>query len=476
MSNIYIQEPQTVGKVLLTTSVGDIDVELFSKEAPKACRNFVQLCMEGYYDGTIFHRIVPNFIAQGGDPTGTGEGGESIYGQPFKDEFHTRLRFVRRGLVAMANSGPNDNGSQFFFTLGPTPELMNKHTIFAKVSGNTVYNILKLQEGEIDANERPLYPHKIIKTEVLSNPFDDIVPRVIKKKEEETEKKPKSKSKATKNFKLLSFGEEAEEDEEMNIKVSEGWKGKSKSSHDLANDPKLSAVPALEMEEELSQPEKRELETQDSADEEEKEAARENVKKKLKKEPEEKTKKTVVKTEPVEDVKVATKKEELQQEVKLLKKEIRESKKRQEKSKVKQEVPESTGDPDVPLSSDPLADFKRERQKYKIMRKEQGTKGVNREEITLAILDKFKTKLESARTLAGDYDDAEEEKQAEEDEEEDDASDMSWMSHKLHFEDNTKKVLDANIHDVDRYEIFDPRNPITKRRREASKQTMKNKR
>ena len=81
---------------------------------------------------------------------------------------------------------------------------------------------------------------------------------------------------------------------------------------------------------------------------------------------------------------------------------------------------------DMPLSSDPLADFKRERQKYKIMRKEQGTKGVNREEITLAILDKFKTKLESARTLAGDYDDAEEEKQVEEDEEEDDSSDMSW--------------------------------------------------
>ena len=69
---------------MLGTSVGDIDVELFSKEAPKACRNFIQLCLEGYYDGTIFHRVVPNFIVQGGDPTGTGEGGESIYGQPFK--------------------------------------------------------------------------------------------------------------------------------------------------------------------------------------------------------------------------------------------------------------------------------------------------------------------------------------------------------------------------------------------------------
>ncbi|EEC15938.1 cyclophilin type peptidyl-prolyl cis-trans isomerase, putative, partial [Ixodes scapularis] len=120
--------------VLLKTTVGDIDVELWSKETPKACRNFVQLCLDGYYNGTIFHRVVKGFIAQGGDPTGTGEGGESIYGAPFKDEFHTRLRFVRRGLVAMASGGADDNGSQFFFTLGATPDLQNKHTVFGKVS------------------------------------------------------------------------------------------------------------------------------------------------------------------------------------------------------------------------------------------------------------------------------------------------------------------------------------------------------
>ena len=71
-------------QVLLVTSIGEIDIELWSKEAPKACRNFVQLCMEGYYDGTVFHRLVPEFIVQGGDPTGTGSGGESIYGKPFQ--------------------------------------------------------------------------------------------------------------------------------------------------------------------------------------------------------------------------------------------------------------------------------------------------------------------------------------------------------------------------------------------------------
>lgn len=150
------------GKVILHTTSGDVEIELWSKEAPKTCRNFVQLCLEGYYTNTIFHRIVPGFIIQGGDPTSTGHGkplcdsllllghchsgptsesfaytflsgGESIYGEPFADEFHSRLRFVRRGLVAMANAGPNDNGSQFFFTLDRTDELQNKHTIFGRV-------------------------------------------------------------------------------------------------------------------------------------------------------------------------------------------------------------------------------------------------------------------------------------------------------------------------------------------------------
>lgn len=87
MSNIYVNEPATNGKVILKTTVGEIEVELWSKETPKACRNFVQLCMEGYYDDTAFHRLVRGFIVQGGDPTGTGEGGESIYGEPFKVGF-----------------------------------------------------------------------------------------------------------------------------------------------------------------------------------------------------------------------------------------------------------------------------------------------------------------------------------------------------------------------------------------------------
>ena len=119
MSNltVYVNEPVTKGKVVLHTTVGPFDVELWSKEAPLACRNFVQLCLEGYYDGCVFHRVIKEFMAQTGDPTGTGTGGESVYGAPFKDECHGRLRFTHRGLLGMASSGPNTNGSQFFMTL-----------------------------------------------------------------------------------------------------------------------------------------------------------------------------------------------------------------------------------------------------------------------------------------------------------------------------------------------------------------------
>jgi peptidyl-prolyl cis-trans isomerase SDCCAG10 len=108
------------GKVLLRTSLGDIDIELFSKEAPLAARNFVQLCMEGYFDNSPVHRVIKDFMAQMGDPTGTGSGGTSIWGKPFKDEIHGRNKFNHRGQVAMANENkPHSNHSQFFITLGP---------------------------------------------------------------------------------------------------------------------------------------------------------------------------------------------------------------------------------------------------------------------------------------------------------------------------------------------------------------------
>jgi len=210
---MYVLEPSTKGKVILHTTEGPLDIELWSKECPKATRNFIQLCMEGYYDNTIFHRIIKDFLIQGGDPTGTGTGGESIYGAPFSDECNSRIKFSHRGQVACASfeDKRHQNASQFFITFDATPALNNKHTIFGKITGDSLYNLLPLNEYEVDSEDRPLEPPKILRTEVLYNPFDDIVPREKKKVEE---KVVVQREKGKKNFKLLSFGEEAEEDEE----------------------------------------------------------------------------------------------------------------------------------------------------------------------------------------------------------------------------------------------------------------------
>ncbi|XP_051267964.1 spliceosome-associated protein CWC27 homolog [Dicentrarchus labrax] len=476
MSNIYIQEPPTNGKVLLKTSAGDIDIELWSKEAPKACRNFVQLCMEGYYDGTIFHRVVPEFIVQGGDPTGTGTGGESIFGRPFKDEFHSRLRFNRRGLVAMANAGPHDNGSQFFFTLGRADELNNKHTIFAKVTGDTVYNMLRLAEVECDNEERPLNAHKIKTAEVLHSPFDDIIPRELKKakKEKDKEDGKKSQSKATKNFSLLSFGEEAEEEEEMVNQVSQTLKGKSKSSHDLLkDDPRLSSVPAVnkkkkkgasgdpaETDDEVDGDAEGDTDEGEDYDSDEREKMRELIGKKLQKE---KGGEKAAELSEEERGKKPNRSDELRKEARQLKKELLAIKQRKEES-LKPAVDEVKEEEKKP-SNEAVAEYLEGRKKYEELRKKKLKKGKTREEQTLALLNRFKSKLSSAIT-EGPEEDVEE--LAEDD-------DKGWMGHVLQFDEQTRKVKDANMHDEDTFEIYDPRNPVNKRRREESKKIMKEK-
>lgn len=216
MSALYNLEPQPTAKVLLETTAGDILLELFAKQTPRSSRNFLQLCFDGYYNGTIFHRLVPGFVIQGGDPSGTGEGGEAIYdGGLFEDEFHSRLKFNRRGLLGMANSGrKDDNGSQFFLTLGPTPELEGRNTMFGRVIGDTIYNLMKMGDAELaEGGERPMYPTKITRTEVLVNPYENMVKRegkVMGRVEEQKLDKRKGKKKPGKV--LLSF--EAEEGEE----------------------------------------------------------------------------------------------------------------------------------------------------------------------------------------------------------------------------------------------------------------------
>lgn len=145
---------------LFKTTQGDFKVKLFPKVAPKACENFEKLVAKKYYNGTIFHRIIKDFMIQGGDPTGTGSGGESCWGKEFDDECDPEVQFNRKGLLAMANRGPGTNGSQFFITTVPTDWLNGNHTIFGEVIDG--YNVVKILENvETDVGDKPKKEQKV---------------------------------------------------------------------------------------------------------------------------------------------------------------------------------------------------------------------------------------------------------------------------------------------------------------------------
>jgi peptidyl-prolyl cis-trans isomerase-like 1 len=147
---------------------GSIVVELYNDHAPKTSQNFSTLAQRGYYNNVIFHRIIPNFMIQTGDPTGTGRGGSSIYGEKFEDEIKATLKHTGAGVLSMANSGPNTNGSQFFITLAPTPWLDGKHTIFGRVkSGMKVVQRMGLVKT--NAEDKPLEQVKIINARVVDS-------------------------------------------------------------------------------------------------------------------------------------------------------------------------------------------------------------------------------------------------------------------------------------------------------------------
>ena len=126
-----IIDPEKSYSATIKTDVGDIIIDLFTDEAPKTVNNFVFLAKDGFYDGVIFHRVIKDFMAQGGDPTGTGMGGP---GYRFEDEFHPSLRHDGPGVLSMANAGPGTNGSQFFITHVATPHLDDRHSVFGRVS------------------------------------------------------------------------------------------------------------------------------------------------------------------------------------------------------------------------------------------------------------------------------------------------------------------------------------------------------
>jgi cyclophilin family peptidyl-prolyl cis-trans isomerase len=146
---------------VIETDYGNIEIEFFRDDAPKTVENFVKHAKDGYYNGVIFHRVVPGFVIQGGDPTGTGRGGESIYGPSFEDEIDPASDLYKqgykRGIVAMANAGPNTNGSQFFICLADVP-LPPNYTIFGRViSGmDAVDKIAKVETSGRSGGDKPL--------------------------------------------------------------------------------------------------------------------------------------------------------------------------------------------------------------------------------------------------------------------------------------------------------------------------------
>ena len=170
--NVQSMESQKIQVVLETTS-GKIVLDLFPQVAPKAVENFVTHTNEGYYNGTIFHRVIRRFMIQGGDPSGTGSGGESIWGEDFEDEIVKGYAFDRAGILAMANAGENTNGSQFFITTTRTPHLNGKHTIFGEISEDSkeksFKTLRKIEYTPTNSQDKPIKEQKILKAYVIQN-------------------------------------------------------------------------------------------------------------------------------------------------------------------------------------------------------------------------------------------------------------------------------------------------------------------
>lgn len=154
--------------IKVETNQGTFEVALRPDIAPKASENFLKHAEAGYYNGIIFHRVIKGFMIQGGDPTGTGRGGKSIWETPFEDEVTDSAKFDRQGLLAMANSGPKTNGSQFFITTVATPWLNKKHTIFGEVVNG--YDVIqKIESTKVGPGDRPAEEVKIIRV-TIKNP------------------------------------------------------------------------------------------------------------------------------------------------------------------------------------------------------------------------------------------------------------------------------------------------------------------
>ncbi|SGZ08609.1 BQ5605_C030g10805 [Microbotryum silenes-dioicae] len=157
--------------VTLHTSLGEIKIEVFCEAVPQTAENFLALAASGQYDGCLFHRNIKSFMIQTGDPTGTGKGGQSIYGKPFADEVRSTLKFNARGVVAMANSGPDTNKAQFFITYAKQPHLDTKYSIFGRVIDGVDTTLDAMERVPVNEKMRPTVPIKLERVEVHANPI-----------------------------------------------------------------------------------------------------------------------------------------------------------------------------------------------------------------------------------------------------------------------------------------------------------------
>lgn len=416
----------------------------------------------------------------------------------------------------MANAGKDDNASQFFFTFSATPELQNKHTIFGKVTGETIYNMLKLEDAMVDGTERPSYPQKIIKCEILLNPFDDIVPRVTAAAsaasnkdidDDDKSKKKKHKKTGIKNFKLLSFGEEAEEDEEESVVLNKQFGTKGKSAHDNLSDPKLSSVLAIEP----SGPPSKKIKRQDKKGEEEEEEESSDGEILLQTEEErqcakktskdikqrimdklqmKKNSKSMTAAADVDDEETVEEEyyfgkdrdDEKKKKVEAIQKEIRDLKKGLKSEKKAREDDERKKTETKEKSNDIKNKYIKTKEEFMEAKSQLPKKGASREDFTQQMLMKFRNKLKSVKNKNDDglvsssssSSSNEKNKEKEKDEDEDDEF---WMRNTLHSDELQQPVLakDASTKNDDWFEIYDPRNPLNKRRRGDNKNSDKSK-
>lgn len=188
------------GYVRILTNFGSLNLELHCDLVPKTCENFIKHCQNGYYNGTKFHRSIRNFMIQGGDPTNTGNGGTSIWDKVFEDEFKPNLIHQGRGILSMANSGPNTNGSQFFITFRSCRHLDRKHTVFGKIVGG-LETLNTIEKIEVDNKDRPIEDIVIQAVQVFVDPFQEADEQLLVERAAEAEKLAEEASKKEKRDK-----------------------------------------------------------------------------------------------------------------------------------------------------------------------------------------------------------------------------------------------------------------------------------